>query len=30
VIVGADGVTVRRHGEDDIVVETIQEAVEQL
>ena len=30
VIVRADGVTVRRRGADDIVVETIQEAVEQL
>ena len=30
VIVRADGVTVRRRGADDIVVETIQEAVEKL
>ena len=30
VIVRADGVTVRRRGAEDIVVETIQEAVEQL
>ena len=30
VIVRADGVAVRRRGADDIVVETIQEAVEQL